>query len=94
MSLPPALPLNNNKARSTIAVAIVCPILATFAVIARFISKRLRGQYGLDDWLTTLALLMTYGHMIITIISVVYGGVGHHIQDLSKENIVVFYKVG
>jgi hypothetical protein len=94
MSLPPPLPLNTSRALSCVVIAVIFPVLATLCVVGRFISRRIqRGGYGADDWIILLALLAVYGQMTIIIMSTVYGGVGFHIKDLSKENLVMFYKV-
>lgn len=96
MLFPPPLPLDTGESRATVAVAIVFPILATLAVIARFVARKIRSRPGLDDYLMLVALFATYGQMIIIILSVRYGGVGHHLEDLnakSPEYVKMFYKV-
>lgn len=96
MLFPPALPLDTSESRATVAVAIVFPILATLAVIARFVARKIRSSPALDDYLMLVALFATYGQMLIIILSVRYGGVGHHLEDLnamSPEYVKMFYKV-
>lgn len=96
MSFPPPLPLDSGEPRATVAVAIIFPVLATLAVIARFVARNIRSRPGVDDYIIVAALFATYGQMIIIILSVRYGGVGYHLEYLnakSKEYVVMFYKV-
>ncbi|KAI4159446.1 MAG: hypothetical protein L6R39_000348 [Caloplaca ligustica] len=94
MALPPPLPNDNSRARTVVGCAIAFPAMATLAVIGRFVARRLKkADLMADDWLIVLALIAVYGQMIIIILSVVYGGVGHHLHDLTDENLVVYFKL-
>ena len=91
---PPA-PFSTQRARNTVAICVVFAFLATVAVIARFLSRRLkRTKPALNDWLIIAGLLFYYASAIQTILQVCMGRLGHHIQSgLSPNELIIMGKV-
>lgn len=91
---PSPLPLDNQHAKSIVICAIVFPTIATLAVVGRFCARRMKkAAFEADDWIILPALAAVYAQMTIIILSVIYGGVGHHIEDLGQDNLVAFFKL-
>ncbi|KAJ5735704.1 uncharacterized protein N7483_000829, partial [Penicillium malachiteum] len=69
-----------------IAGNLTVAILATIAVILRFIARSMKGcVFGLDDWLILLALPFGWGMAISTIICVRHG-LGKHLAVVEAED--------
>lgn len=66
LTLSRALPLNMGQGRQAAALAITClfPILAALFVAARTVSRHLGQNFGWDDWLIHLGLLLLLGETI------------------------------
>ena len=75
------------------SVAMVLVILVTGARLAlRCFRKELK--IGYDDFAIIPAALATVAYMALAIGSVVYGGAGKHIYDMTYQELNWFYEVG
>ncbi|KAG8526147.1 uncharacterized protein KY384_000140 [Bacidia gigantensis] len=64
------VPANNTGSTAIVVVSWIFPVLATFAVAARFGSRKLtKSVYGADDWFILAALLPVWGHTAIILAS-------------------------
>lgn len=89
-------PFSTNRARSVVAICAVFMFVATFAVVLRFWSRRIkRTALALDDWLVVSGLIFYYFSAIQTILQVCIGGLGHHVNEgVTPEELVITGKVG
>ena len=85
----------NEGARNVAIVCGVFAILATFTVIARFWSRRIKDTaLALDDWLIVAGLACFYISTIHTLILVEKGGLGRHLGDgVSQDEPILTGKV-
>ncbi len=89
-------PFSTQRARATLAVCIAFVVLATAAVIARFWSRRLKGRRPApDDWLIVAGLIFYYCCIIQTILQLVMGRLGHHLDSgITEDQLITNRKVG
>lgn len=77
-------------ASTSVAMALVILITGTRLGL-RFFRKDLK--VGYDDFAIIPAALATVAYMAIAIASVVYGGAGKHVYDMTYEELDWFYEV-
>ncbi|KAJ5387566.1 hypothetical protein N7509_010107 [Penicillium cosmopolitanum] len=84
----------NEQLRWSITVGLVFAfLLSTVAVGLRFLARRLAGgRLYLDDWLMLVALLFKYG-CSIGVTTLLYNGLGSHIDTIPPKNLEWYFKV-
>ncbi|KAJ5089758.1 hypothetical protein N7532_008442 [Penicillium argentinense] len=84
----------NQKIRWSMTVALVFAfLLSTVAVGLRFLARRLAGgRLYLDDWLMLVALIFKYG-CSIGVTTLLYNGLGSHIDTIPPKNLTWYFKV-
>ncbi|KAF2258583.1 hypothetical protein CC78DRAFT_621680 [Lojkania enalia] len=75
------------ESRQTEALALIClfPALAAIFVSARTCSRYLGRNFGWDDWLIYISLLLLLGETISTYKFVVLSHTGYHAYDVPKQ---------
>ncbi|KAL9586743.1 MAG: hypothetical protein Q9212_000689 [Teloschistes hypoglaucus] len=85
--------LNEDPGIAQLAVAFIFGLLALLAVILRILSRRLsKTRLAMNDYMIFLGLAATLVMAIATVISVVDGGAGLHKDQLSSDELRVFWK--
>ncbi|KAF1962981.1 hypothetical protein CC80DRAFT_542130 [Byssothecium circinans] len=77
------------ESRQPGALAATCifPILAGLFVTARTASRYLGRNFGWDDWLTYLALLLLLGQTITIYEYIILSRTGYHAKDIPKKSV-------
>ena len=66
--------LNDSRQTEIVAIVAVMTVVSTVAVILRLLGRRVSvAEYGIDDFLIVVALVLTYGLNINEIIAVHFG---------------------
>ncbi|KAF2873218.1 hypothetical protein BDV95DRAFT_490229 [Massariosphaeria phaeospora] len=75
------------ESRQAAVLAVIClfPALAALFVAARIFSRQLGRNYGLDDGLIYIALVLLLGETVTMYQFVILGHTGHHIGDVPKQ---------
>ncbi|KAL8855202.1 MAG: hypothetical protein Q9221_000108 [Calogaya cf. arnoldii] len=82
--------LNDSRQTEIVAIVAVMTVVSTVAVILRLLGRRVSvAEYGIDDFLIVVALVLTYGLNINEIIAVHFG-FGRHQLMLSLDHISKF----
>ncbi|KAL9592091.1 MAG: hypothetical protein Q9179_007064 [Wetmoreana sp. 5 TL-2023] len=85
--------LNDNRGPEIVAALTILTILATLAVVLRFIARKVSGSsYGVDDWLILFTLVWEYGLSTIQYLGV-HWGFGRHLLLLDPSSAVHFGKL-
>ncbi|PCH03231.1 Hypothetical protein PENO1_033770 [Penicillium occitanis (nom. inval.)] len=83
--------LNDNDQARILGSTIAVSALADIALVLRFVSRKIKGNYAIDDLLAVIGLIFSWGCLGLGIF-MVDNGVGKHIQLASPENLVNFAK--
>ncbi|KAJ4297486.1 hypothetical protein N0V90_005378 [Kalmusia sp. IMI 367209] len=77
------------KSRQANALAVTCvlPILAALFVAARSVSRHLGRNFGWDDWLIHLSLLLLLGQTVTIYQYILVSHTGYHKTDIPKQTI-------
>ncbi|KAF2464846.1 uncharacterized protein BDR25DRAFT_93388 [Lindgomyces ingoldianus] len=77
------------ESRQPEALALIClfPILATIFVGLRTFSRYLGQNFGWDDWLIHVALLLLLGETITSYQYVILSHTGYHVYDIPKQTV-------
>ncbi|CAL8583153.1 hypothetical protein XPA_008787 [Xanthoria parietina] len=82
--------LNDSRQTEIVAIVAVMTVVSTLSVILRLLGRRVSAaQYGADDYLIVVALILTYGLNVNEIIAVHFG-FGRHQLMLSLDHISKF----
>ncbi|KAL8955727.1 MAG: hypothetical protein Q9193_006528, partial [Seirophora villosa] len=85
--------LARDRGPEFVAAVTVLLVLATVAVVLRFLARSVgRSRYGWDDWLMLCALVWEYGLCAVQYMAIHYG-CGKHILMLDLGPIIAFGKV-
>ncbi|KAJ5220984.1 uncharacterized protein N7469_009871 [Penicillium citrinum] len=84
----------NQQLRWSITIGLVFAfMLPTVAVALRFMARRVAGRrLYLDDWLILVALVFKYG-CSIGVTTLLYNGLGSHIDTIPPKNLTWYLKV-
>lgn len=92
MAIP--IPPNDDIAWKVWVGSIVSVVLATLAVTARLIARRLSAaRFWWDDFTIFMALLVTWGMGVVRWIMLVDYNYGRHIEYVGTDNVIKFWKV-
>lgn len=68
-------------------------VLATTAVIARLVARRMSAaSFWWDDWTIVLAVIVNWGMEVVRWIMIVRYDYGRHVHYISKANVIHFWK--
>ncbi|KAF4992794.1 hypothetical protein FGRMN_6896 [Fusarium graminum] len=67
-------------------------VLSAFFVVLRFLSRYLRIGYGLDDWLSVVALFFVFVTGALNYALIAHG-LGKHVEVVSEQDQVIFLKL-
>ncbi|KAI4289045.1 MAG: hypothetical protein L6R35_001694 [Caloplaca aegaea] len=85
--------LNDSRGPEITVSLVILIILATIAVVLRFLARHItRTSYGLDDWLMLFALVWEYGLATMCLFGLHYG-YGRHILMLELDQVTSFIKI-
>ncbi|KAI4113392.1 MAG: hypothetical protein LQ345_005618 [Seirophora villosa] len=84
--------LNHNRGNEVVGAVVALTVLATTAVVLRFLARHMtRTSYGLDDWLMLFALIWLYGLSSVFLYGV-HSGLGRHTLMLDLDQVINFGK--
>lgn len=82
--------LNDSRQTEIVAIVAVMTVVSTVAVILRLLGRRVSAaEYGVDDFLIVVALVLTYGLNVNELIAVHFG-FGRHQLMLNLDHISKF----
>ncbi|CAG8951371.1 hypothetical protein HYFRA_00007283 [Hymenoscyphus fraxineus] len=88
------LSLSNGWANALLCLSIIFAITTTASIILRLVAKRKnRQQLTGEDYTIFLAQFFLYVFIVLSIMAIFFGGVGHHTYDLPESMVPTFVKI-
>ncbi|KAL4793036.1 hypothetical protein BDV19DRAFT_367248 [Aspergillus venezuelensis] len=86
--------LKAKDGRELVVVIIALGVVAIAAVVLRVVSRRIRKvSLGLDDYLMLVAIWFIIASTILVITTVTHGGVGLHVNEVDREDLIYTMKM-
>lgn len=82
-----------HKNQVLVAISALFTLLATIAVILRFISRRITMAVKWDDWFSLIALIFAWGCLVVTVLDATIARGGYNIQYYSAATLEKYLAV-